>query len=80
MSREAENKKKKDIRPKTIEQSTVGSLCSCPIQEGFTDCGVFLLHFVEKFLQDPSLAIAHAVNPFLTSLFSITHAALRLGH
>ena len=59
---EAGHKKSIDIHPNTLKANAVSSLCGCPQQEGFSDCGIFLLHFVQKFLEDPALATAHVVS------------------
>lgn len=42
-----------------------------PIQDNFWDCGIFLLHFVERFLSNPEELIAYVV---CYNIFLLSHA------
>ncbi|KAJ2468656.1 hypothetical protein GGI02_003639, partial [Coemansia sp. RSA 2322] len=43
-------------------EGMVGKYAKVPLQNNFCDCGVFLLHYVEEFLKDPTKFMALALN------------------
>jgi len=70
---EAKAKRDMDIAKEDI----VGVHAKVPTQSNHCDCGVFLLHYVERFLGEPDLYLRDILVSPLTPLFSF--AKLMIG-
>ncbi|KAJ5708924.1 hypothetical protein N7493_010258 [Penicillium malachiteum] len=64
LSKESESKRGIDISSKTTVKGIKGKRATnLPLQSNFYDCGLYLLAYVEKFVQDPDSFISNILQP-----------------
>lgn len=64
---EEEARDKQNLEIQLTNRNVKGKKASCiPYQDGFSDCGIFLLVYLEKFIQDPKLFISSVLKDQLT--------------
>jgi Ulp1 family protease len=63
---EAREKRKMDLDPRDLH----GVCAKVPIQSNYADCGVYLLHYVQRFLHEPERYLPDIlVRPFLLAFY-----------